>query len=1167
MGQLSFVEIGTGSVNTSYPVYTVYNNGWYSAIYPQTALGAAKTIEKIALNLYSGPKTFNNQKIYMKMTTSEVFADASYENPTANGYVEVFSGNLTMQTGWNEISLSTNFEYNGTGNLILHWENRSGTSNYGNFVSTTSTTNNNKGAGNDVSFPTTPGYLNPYPSTLPNIKFFFDPGDAPATPTNELPANNSIRANVSGPITITLGANTTAYDMYLSTDQALVSAMDASVKVVSNAAVSVAGDYSYTPSQLLQSKTQYYWKVVAKNATSSTASVVYTFLTQQIITQFPYNQGFEGEDVFVPGWYGDLSKTDWTYASTPINWNRSPQFNGHNSDGSAYINMFYNVLGQWSLMTPRFQIASGAMLSFWWKNNNPITGDKVVGQDTTYVQITTDGGENWTNLGILSPAEPNNYTFEYYDLSSYTGNNVYFRWLYSKPGQDAKAFFLDDVYVGANNSAPEIQILPASIEFDPICLGGHQNKYVTITNIGTANLVISGTQATGPFSCNLSSLTLSPGQQSSPTAITFEPESAVYSTGSITFVTNNANGNATVTCSGTGVNPLGNFFQSFDAINQIPVGWTAINSPWDQYSGVSIVQGTYDVFSAPYAAKILILNDSISPLMLVSQGVTGFDDHQLTFYAKDGSDYYDSIPLVIGSLSNPNDAATFTPYDTILLGDDFIMYTVEMHGNTNPYIGFKHGGIEKFTSMRIDDIAWEVVSPNPPNAASIVKPLQGATMVDIMMPIKLDWASGGGSPTGYKVYFGTNNPPTNLLNGLVLDANTTEYLISQEMEFNTTYLWKIVPFNQYGDCPTTPTWSFTTMEDPTISVFPYSEQFSEINNYPFQFDHPLGWSMEDVAHDNMYWDALMHNPGFPGLTYSEPAAMHVPFHMINPKNDWLFTPPLQLEAGKTYEVGCYIHTIMDMVTGLVYTEKLEIKFGADHTAAAMTSAVVADAVVDQEEEWVYVHGTIVPETDGAYYVGFHAYSDPNQYLLILDDVSVTQISNAAPVFVSTPDTTALAGEIYTYNIETYDSNDDAMTITAPVIPSWLTFTDFGNGSARLTGTPPVAGTYGITLAVSDAQETTQQVFMIDVITGIENVNNFKVELYPNPCKNELNINTSGFAGSDFTAEICSLTGQSIEKVNLSGEKAVLATGHLAAGVYILKVYSQNYIVISKFSRE
>ena len=105
-------------------------------------------------------------------------------------------------------------------------------------------------------------------------------------------------------------------------------------------------------------------------------------------------------------------------------------------------------------------------------------------------------------------------------------------------------------------------------------------------------------------------------------------------------------------------------------------------------------------------------------------------------------------------------------------------------------------------------------------------------------------------------------------------------------------------------------------------------------------------------------------------------------------------------------------------------------------------------------------------------------------------VSVDQIfiitvanTNDAPAFTSAPVTNATEDAAYSYTITAADPDlGDTLTITAPTLPGWLSFTDNGGGTASLTGTPTNAevGTHTVTLTVSDGTISVDQVFIITV---------------------------------------------------------------------------------------
>uniref|UniRef100_UPI0039C6F2A7 Ig-like domain-containing protein n=1 Tax=Nostoc sp. CCY 9925 TaxID=3103865 RepID=UPI0039C6F2A7 len=97
-------------------------------------------------------------------------------------------------------------------------------------------------------------------------------------------------------------------------------------------------------------------------------------------------------------------------------------------------------------------------------------------------------------------------------------------------------------------------------------------------------------------------------------------------------------------------------------------------------------------------------------------------------------------------------------------------------------------------------------------------------------------------------------------------------------------------------------------------------------------------------------------------------------------------------------------------------------------------------------------------------------------------VNVTNV-NEAPSFTSTPIITTIeSGSTYTYNITTIDPDAaDTRIITATGVPSWLIFTDNGDGTAALTGTSNEnqLGLFNIAFTVEDAGGlgTTQNIIL------------------------------------------------------------------------------------------
>lgn len=969
------------------PIYSYWNYSWSSLIYNQSGLGDAKSITQIALNCTNGPKTVTNQKIYMKHSSSDVFGSAAYEDPENSGYTLVFSGDLSFETGWNVITLDAPFAYNGTENLVVHWENRWENTYGPEFNSTASAINNNKNCGSDSEFPTTSGYLNPYPSTLTNMRFYYS-SDGPATPTTPAPADQSENIAVDATLQWELGANTTAYDLFFGTNNQNLT------KIVDNQSIASAGTFQYEFSELLDSCTHYYWQVVAKNGAETESSPVWHFKTQGTITRFPFFEGFETNAVFTPGWYGD--STSWSYPASPLSWSATEN-NVHTGLEAAVINL--SDAGEYSLTTPRIVLPANQMLSFWWRNN---TTTKIAGYDTTFVEISTDGGENWSELAALAPETATGYQKQVCDLSAFAGNNVFLRWRHviAETGGNLP-FYLDEISIENLNSNPQIEISPQNYAFREIFVSGKTYFDVQISNYGASELRISGANVPAPFSCQFTD-TIQPGS-SAMARIWFEGENPGELNETLTFeIAGTFSGNNTMPLSGTVLENNATLYESFDATptDTLPLHWNKLRStqPDQQFNTVRVFAGTsYEYHSAPNVVRMYNQNDSISPLMLITPGVNSFADNELSFYACKSWGDVQTVELIVGLMDDPYHAETFQTVQTIELTDTPTEYVISFDAaNTKPYIALRHGQNRKVKSIYIDDVAWEegTVS-SAPNPAVVASPAHEAENVDIMNALKLQWASGGGSPDGYKLFFGSDNPPTNFVNGTDL-SDQTSYPVSQSLDFDTEYFWKIVPYNSFGDAESCPVWSFTTQPDPTATL-PYSESFENVTPTDAGLDFPQGWTLINQNEQFQSWDVIQNNATAPNNAYDGEKAMHVGFSFTQANDEWLISPPLQLSAGQSYNVSFWYKVAIYNDNGIPTHEKMEVKWGNDNTPSALIETIFqSDSIFT--ETYTQHSAQITPTSNGTYYIGFHAYSDALQYILFLDWVEVKQdASGIAPL--------------------------------------------------------------------------------------------------------------------------------------------------------------------------
>lgn len=122
-----------------------------------------------------------------------------------------------------------------------------------------------------------------------------------------------------------------------------------------------------------------------------------------------------------------------------------------------------------------------------------------------------------------------------------------------------------------------------------------------------------------------------------------------------------------------------------------------------------------------------------------------------------------------------------------------------------------NGSVANPPGAMVDDVSLISLSPSPPGCSVLTSPANGATGI-CNGAITLTWnaPTTGGAPTGYLLYLGTNNLPTNIVNGTNV-GNVLTYNAGS-LAASTTFYWYVVPTNASGNaigCSGT-VFSFTT---------------------------------------------------------------------------------------------------------------------------------------------------------------------------------------------------------------------------------------------------------------------------------------------------------------------------------------------------------------------
>jgi hypothetical protein len=141
----------------------------------------------------------------------------------------------------------------------------------------------------------------------------------------------------------------------------------------------------------------------------------------------------------------------------------------------------------------------------------------------------------------------------------------------------------------------------------------------------------------------------------------------------------------------------------------------------------------------------------------------------------------------------------------------------------------------------------------------------------------------------------------------------------------------------------------------------------------------------------------------------------------------------------------------------------------------------------------------------------------------------------------------------------------AITITAPTLPSWASFTDNGDGTAKITGTTPANNENDpVVLEATDGTNTISQEFTIRVgVTEIQTSENV-VKFFPNPTSDILNIQLSD--AQDYELIITDINGKILIHRQIHQQNTQIDLTGFAKGTYLLKLNLngkalQNKIII------
>jgi len=143
-----------------------------------------------------------------------------------------------------------------------------------------------------------------------------------------------------------------------------------------------------------------------------------------------------------------------------------------------------------------------------------------------------------------------------------------------------------------------------------------------------------------------------------------------------------------------------------------------------------------------------------------------------------------------------------------------------------------------------------------------------------------------------------------------------------------------------------------------------------------------GWTIIDANNDQFTWyydNAHSHNGSY-GCTY------YYNSDAITPANDWIISKCVNLDHDVNYQISFWYKTASSN-----YHEKLALYYGTQPNMTAMSTMLVDLNNINNASYLQSTTSFTVPAS-GNYYFGWHVYSNPNQWYIDIDDVSISAMA-------------------------------------------------------------------------------------------------------------------------------------------------------------------------------
>ncbi len=431
------------------------------------------------------------------------------------------------------------------------------------------------------------------------------------------------------------------------------------------------------------------------------------------------------------------------------------------------------------------------------------------------------------------------------DLSEWKGKKIKVAFVYKMLTTVANIVYLDNVsvkkFTPATTPVPSLSL--DRYDFGKVYIGEkfYSEKF-KLTNNGKSGLQITSVDLPEGVSMNIDPSTVNLGKYES-TYFQFAYKASLTSPASAKVVLHTNGGDVMVDLTATKqVIPEGMTEETFETYFP-PAGWK--NEGWSKT--VTALEG--DV--SAYASASLTDNYLTSPRLDLTNGGKVMFTYYNHFDSEEGGTYQNNdISLELST----NGGKTWTSKWTYDYTKESSGESLEIDlgvGTDNSYVRWHNtaistsdDGVDEYADFYLDRIFLPTLygQDGAPLASSLVAPADSTTEI-YPKNIKLEWTPALFAE-GYSLYVGTAENVYNVLDGQNVGDALTYTLPT--VDYETTYYWKVVPYNTKGEAQDVSVWHFTTQKDASTADYPYVEDFSD-NKIP------TGWTTDGESQYNRAW--------------------------------------------------------------------------------------------------------------------------------------------------------------------------------------------------------------------------------------------------------------------------------------------------------------------------